>query len=143
MYRNDVSNVTEAMKARFRDAWQDPQAVLDALAACSEKADVQRLQAPGGNNRGNSWTKGNTGITRFNTIVPPNSREYWWGSCSFHVGLWAGNSQFTNATSEHNGGANFLFADGSTHFLKGSIDIRTYWSLGTRADGEIISADSY
>ena len=39
--------------------------------------------------------------------------------------------------------ANFLFADGSVHFLKSSIAIKTYWALGTKANGEIISSDSY
>jgi hypothetical protein len=34
-------------------------------------------------------------------------------------------------------------ADGSTRFIKSSISMPTYWSLGTRAYGEIISSDSY
>ena len=38
---------------------------------------------------------------------------------------------------------NFLFADGSVHFLKSSINIKTYWALGTKANGEVISSDSY
>ena len=43
----------------------------------------------------------------------------------------------------HPGGANVLFADGSVRFLKSSISIRTYWALGTKANGEVISSDSY
>ena len=38
--------------------------------------------------------------------------------------------------SRHPGGANFLFADGSTHFLNESIDYATYQRLGARGDGE-------
>jgi prepilin-type N-terminal cleavage/methylation domain-containing protein/prepilin-type processing-associated H-X9-DG protein len=45
--------------------------------------------------------------------------------------------------SRHPGGANFLFADGSVHFLKNSINRVTYANLGSRAGGEIVSADSY
>jgi prepilin-type N-terminal cleavage/methylation domain-containing protein/prepilin-type processing-associated H-X9-DG protein len=45
--------------------------------------------------------------------------------------------------SFHPGGANALFADGSVHFLKETIDPRMIVSLITRAGGEIISADQY
>jgi prepilin-type processing-associated H-X9-DG protein len=52
-------------------------------------------------------------------------------------------SQFDNASSYHSGGSNFLFADGGVKFIKSTINMQVYWSLGTRAYGEIISADSY
>jgi prepilin-type processing-associated H-X9-DG protein len=45
--------------------------------------------------------------------------------------------------SRHPGGANFLFSDGSVKFLKDSTNITTVWALGSRAQGEVISADSY
>ncbi len=45
--------------------------------------------------------------------------------------------------SMHPGGCNFLFADGSVHFLKSGIDPRTYQYMMTRAGGEIISGNSY
>jgi prepilin-type N-terminal cleavage/methylation domain-containing protein/prepilin-type processing-associated H-X9-DG protein len=47
------------------------------------------------------------------------------------------------ANSNHPGGVNICFADGSVHFLKDSVSIQTWWGLGTRASGEIISSDSY
>lgn len=40
--------------------------------------------------------------------------------------------------SEHAGGAQFLFGDGSVKFLSENIDHRTYQRLGGRADGEPI-----
>jgi prepilin-type processing-associated H-X9-DG protein len=61
-------------------------------------------------------------------------------------------------SSRHPGGANFVFADGSVHFLKGVLrnsgrrsDGTTIYSptslilqaLGTRSGGEVVSADSY
>ena len=45
--------------------------------------------------------------------------------------------------SLHPGGANFAMADGSVKFIKNSINYKAYRGLGTRAGGEILSADSY
>jgi prepilin-type processing-associated H-X9-DG protein len=56
--------------------------------------------------------------------------------------------------SLHPGGANFLFADGSVHFLKNTIDMGAptfggvnntgvYRRLSTRAGGETVTADAY
>jgi prepilin-type N-terminal cleavage/methylation domain-containing protein len=42
------------------------------------------------------------------------------------------------AFSWHDGGAFFAFADGSVHFLQESIEFRTYRSLGTINDGNVI-----
>ena len=50
---------------------------------------------------------------------------------------------YQNSSSKHPGGASFLFCDGSTRFLKSSVAMRTYWALGTKANGEAISSDSY
>jgi prepilin-type N-terminal cleavage/methylation domain-containing protein/prepilin-type processing-associated H-X9-DG protein len=45
--------------------------------------------------------------------------------------------------SEHPGGANFAFCDGSVKFIKNTIAFSTYQALSTRAKGEILSSDSY
>jgi prepilin-type N-terminal cleavage/methylation domain-containing protein/prepilin-type processing-associated H-X9-DG protein len=45
--------------------------------------------------------------------------------------------------SFHPGGCNFLFADGSVHFLKQTLNPATFVSLITYNRGEIISSDSY
>jgi prepilin-type N-terminal cleavage/methylation domain-containing protein/prepilin-type processing-associated H-X9-DG protein len=48
-----------------------------------------------------------------------------------------------NPTSNHPGGVNVSFMDGSVHFIKNSVNLQTWWFMGTRGRGEIISADSY
>jgi prepilin-type N-terminal cleavage/methylation domain-containing protein/prepilin-type processing-associated H-X9-DG protein len=45
--------------------------------------------------------------------------------------------------SFHPGGVNVVFADGSVHFLKESMDPRVIVSLVSRAGGEIVSSDQY
>ena len=46
-------------------------------------------------------------------------------------------------TSQHPGGVNTLFADGSVHFLKNTTDVVPLAALCTRALGEVLSSDSY
>jgi prepilin-type processing-associated H-X9-DG protein len=45
--------------------------------------------------------------------------------------------------SRHPGGVNVLMADGSVKFMKNSVNQITWWALGTKAGGEVISANSY
>ena len=45
--------------------------------------------------------------------------------------------------SFHPGGANAIFADGSVHFLKETINIRVLAGLVTRAGGEVVPAGDY
>lgn len=45
--------------------------------------------------------------------------------------------------SQHSGGVNFAFSDGSIRFVKDSVSKPIYRSLSTRAGGEVISADAY
>ncbi|MEQ8849504.1 DUF1559 domain-containing protein [Botrimarina sp.] len=43
------------------------------------------------------------------------------------------------AFSWHPGGALFAFVDGSVHFLNQDLDVRLFWLLGDRLDGEVIN----
>lgn len=42
------------------------------------------------------------------------------------------------AMSFHNGGAQFVFADGSVHFINENVDLQTYQNLGNRRDGQTL-----
>ena len=48
-----------------------------------------------------------------------------------------------DASSRHSGGVNVLFLDGSVRGVKSTVSLPVWWALGTRAGGEVISADSY
>jgi prepilin-type processing-associated H-X9-DG protein len=45
--------------------------------------------------------------------------------------------------SNHPGGVNACMGDGSVRFFKDTIAIPTWWAVGTRAGGEVVSADAY
>jgi len=45
--------------------------------------------------------------------------------------------------SQHPGGANFLFCDGSVKFIKQTINFATYQQVSTRDLGEIVGSDAY
>jgi prepilin-type N-terminal cleavage/methylation domain-containing protein/prepilin-type processing-associated H-X9-DG protein len=64
---------------------------------------------------------------------------------SFGTTVWSSRFSYANRgfKSNHPGGANFLFADGSCHFLKSSISLVTLCALGSKAGGEVLSSDSY
>jgi prepilin-type N-terminal cleavage/methylation domain-containing protein/prepilin-type processing-associated H-X9-DG protein len=127
---------------------QDPGAilpqVLQALSSCSTFA-AQNLNSSGAGDAdgGVDCWAGFMGATLFNTITPPNNPQYAWASCESTAGIQFAHAGIVNVTSNHSGGANYCFVDGSVHFLKSSMSVQTYWSLGTRADGEVIDASSY
>jgi prepilin-type N-terminal cleavage/methylation domain-containing protein/prepilin-type processing-associated H-X9-DG protein len=45
--------------------------------------------------------------------------------------------------SNHVGGVNFLFADGSVRFVPNATDQHVIWAWGTKAGGEIVSGQDY
>ena len=113
------------------------------LNACN--AAFQGSAANGQNNpwRGIYWEVGANGMTWFNTIVTPNSKQYPWGDCRDQGGGWPDESTFANASSNHPGGVNVLMADGSVRFIKDTITTQTWWAMGTKDGNEVIGADSY
>jgi len=51
------------------------------------------------------------------------------------------NNRLNAFGSGHQGGANFALADGSVRFLNQNMSLITFQSLGTRANGEVISGE--
>ncbi len=126
--------------AQQYDANQNPAAVLAGLQACTAEWQAHK----GFNNaRGIFWEVGSLGMTMFNTIAPPNSTQYPWGDCRYTGGGYPNDATFANVNSLHPGGINVLMADGSVRFVKDAISQATWWALGTRANGEVLSSDAY
>jgi prepilin-type processing-associated H-X9-DG protein len=80
-------------------------------------------------------------MTLFNTIVTPNQYNQNWTHCSSISSTAL--AALSNSDSYHPGGVNVLLADGHVKFIKNSIGLQTWWSLGTKGNNEVISADSY
>jgi prepilin-type N-terminal cleavage/methylation domain-containing protein/prepilin-type processing-associated H-X9-DG protein len=122
-------------------------ATLADLQACAVAFAAQTTAKPGNTNqKGFRWGESEGGFALFNTIIPPSSTTYTFAWCRPGGGSnssEASDGMYQGSSSNHPGGANFLFSDGSVHFLKSSISIKTYWALGTKSGGEIISSDSY
>lgn len=56
---------------------------------------------------------------------------------------YGGTSGASTASSNHTGGVNVAFCDGSVKFIKDNVNPQTWWGLGSRNGGEVISSDSY
>jgi prepilin-type N-terminal cleavage/methylation domain-containing protein/prepilin-type processing-associated H-X9-DG protein len=85
------------------------------------------------------WYSGYWTYTRYNHVMPPNGNNCGYGNCCMD----AGSGGAYTASSRHSGGVNMLLADGSVKFIKSSVSAPTWWALGTRAGGEVLSSDSY
>ena len=125
------------------NAASNPALVFSALAQCA--AAFQTSLTAIQDDRGFRWCMGTTGWTMFNTIQTPSDSQYRNGGCRDNgtVGQFPNDGFSYGSSSAHPGGANALFADGSVKFVKSSISYPTWWALGTRNGGEVISADAY
>jgi prepilin-type N-terminal cleavage/methylation domain-containing protein/prepilin-type processing-associated H-X9-DG protein len=143
-YRGNGVNGT-SVSTNVADAWLNPTQVATDLTTCTSA--FQALTAGSNNlidNEGQWWITGATAYVMFNTIVPPNSNQYAWGSCrNACSGCSPDGSSYVNASSNHSGGCNVLMADGSVRFTKSSINQQTWWSIGTKANNEVVDANSY
>jgi prepilin-type N-terminal cleavage/methylation domain-containing protein/prepilin-type processing-associated H-X9-DG protein len=124
--------------AEIMDASSNWPAVQAGLQVCASAWSAQSATLSTG--RGNYWFHGTNAQTLFNTVLTPNTKSYSFAFCSDAA---IGDAEFVVANSNHPGGVNVLFGDGSVKFIKDSINQSTWWALGTRANGEVISSDSY
>ena len=71
-------------------------------------------------------------------IMTPNTKSCWFSNTALSK-----NWSMLDASSNHPGGVNVGFLDGSVKFLKNSISQAAWWAIATKAGGEVVSADSY
>jgi prepilin-type N-terminal cleavage/methylation domain-containing protein/prepilin-type processing-associated H-X9-DG protein len=156
--QNFTTGVNEGGPSGYYDVWQTITTVPATAPGTTMAAWLQNCNANFATaslasqtlstNRGWLWSWAAESMTMFNTIVPPSSTQYPWASCRNGCGgacgvVSADHSNITPATSNHPGGCNIMMADGHVQFIKSSISMNTWWQLGTKANGEVISSDSY
>ena len=95
--------------------------------------------------KGARWASGRVGFTLFNTVAVPNDARLSGGvSCRIGCsGCYSDTSAVVPASSNHAGGVNVLCADGSTKFIKDTVNPSVWWALGSKNSGEVVSSDSY
>jgi prepilin-type N-terminal cleavage/methylation domain-containing protein/prepilin-type processing-associated H-X9-DG protein len=120
-------------------AFDDAAGIQGAFADCD--AAWQAGTATLAVSRGSAWSSGAMAMTLFNTVAPPNAEANDWASCGGNDSI--GMSNLSNADSYHPGGVNVLMVDGSVKFIKNSVNLSSWWSLGTIGGGEVVSADSF
>ena len=146
---NSVLNVTQVASLGVYDAttqYANGNPVLaNTLATCTTAFKAATTQAMTlSNDNGIRWSWGSVGMALFNTVAVPNSTQYTFNSCRNQcLGCSPDESTFSNAQSNHPGGCNFLMGDGSVRFIKSTVNQGTYLAIGTKAGGEVVSADQY
>jgi prepilin-type processing-associated H-X9-DG protein len=117
---------------------------LTTLAA-SCQATTSYYTAAGANlpawdQKGDDWMHNNCAQGGcYSHIMNPNKR-----ACFFSDET-SSHTYYTivGASSNHPGGVNVGFLDGSVKFVKDSVSQATWWAISTKAGGEVVSADSY
>jgi prepilin-type N-terminal cleavage/methylation domain-containing protein/prepilin-type processing-associated H-X9-DG protein len=92
--------------------------------------------------QGEDWAWGLNDYSMGNVLLPPNPKI---PNCNVSPGnnISIYLPGMYGLSSYHPGGANVLMCDGSVRFLKDSTNNMTIWKLGSRAQGEILSADEF
>jgi prepilin-type N-terminal cleavage/methylation domain-containing protein/prepilin-type processing-associated H-X9-DG protein len=128
-----VADFTTGIISPIADVFFSPAqpTTLDAAVAACQAIDIYNPASQFPLFMGAPWINGQH---VFQHVTPPNTR-----SCGFFTALRAS----MPPSSHHPGGVNFLLADGSVRFIRDTINLGTWRAIGTRAGGEVISADSY
>lgn len=89
---------------------------------------------PGGgywsNARGAKWVDGHYGDANYNHFLLPNDPRWDCSNASHNPGLAA-------ARSQHAGGVNVLFGDGSVRFVTNGVSVAAWQAIATRSAGDV------
>jgi prepilin-type N-terminal cleavage/methylation domain-containing protein/prepilin-type processing-associated H-X9-DG protein len=134
--------------AAITDGTSNTLAMMELIQTVSPNTDA--LGNYGLDRRARIWND-DTGTYEVSTRLPPNSPTPDYGNCindprNFAPCLSNPSdplNYYLASRSKHPGGVNVLLCDGSSRFIKNTINLPTWQALSTRALGEIISSDSY
>jgi len=96
--------------------------------------------------KGASWAPDYCGVGGgYSHLLAPNKTACFFTNYNYaKYGPFPGNDDITmiGAQSNHPGGVNVGFLDGSVKFVKDTINLATWGSIATKSAGEVVSADS-
>jgi prepilin-type N-terminal cleavage/methylation domain-containing protein/prepilin-type processing-associated H-X9-DG protein len=124
-------------------AFHNQTGAISSTSPAGTNADsrgAMELASPGANIFNTNFPPNSNGtdvILSCEPTVPPTSPLACVTNQSIDGQLWAA------ARSAHPGGVNAAMADGSVRFVKSTINRAVWVALGTRAGGEVVSADQY
>jgi prepilin-type N-terminal cleavage/methylation domain-containing protein/prepilin-type processing-associated H-X9-DG protein len=88
---------------------------------------------------GSVWLDDNCGKGGcYSHIMTPNKKSCWFSNATLSK-----NWTMLDASSNHSGGVNVSFLDGSVKFMKDAINQTTWWAISTKSGGEVVDASSY
>ncbi len=90
--------------------------------------------------QGMSWVMGEMCCTAYNHVAPPNGKTC---AGTGYPGTMANMPMQVPPSSRHPGGVNALMGDGGARFIKSTVALTTWRAIGTRAGGEVVSADAF
>jgi prepilin-type processing-associated H-X9-DG protein len=107
--------------------------VTDGLSNTLCVGEISKNIPSGGANHFRSWIRGNNGGSGMTKCVTfPINSTFYNGSNNFNE---------ISFMSNHSGGANFALGDGSTRFIRDSIDLTMYRAASSLNSGEVSSLD--
>jgi prepilin-type N-terminal cleavage/methylation domain-containing protein/prepilin-type processing-associated H-X9-DG protein len=116
------------------DAYTNPTPLATLVQNCQAAASTT---APNNGQKGCEWLDDNGGRGGgYSHIMTPNKP-----ACGFSSSVISKSNTMIGASSNHPGGVNVGFLDGSVKFIKDSINQNTWWAICTKAGGEVVSAD--
>jgi prepilin-type N-terminal cleavage/methylation domain-containing protein/prepilin-type processing-associated H-X9-DG protein len=112
--------------------------IVTSLAGALDAPPASCLTFPGTRirYRGQQYYRNLPQTSYYSHTMTPNFKKWDCGDTSYVA-------SHTAARSYHPGGVNTVFCDGSVKFIKDSVNIATWRALGSKAGGEVISADAY
>jgi prepilin-type N-terminal cleavage/methylation domain-containing protein/prepilin-type processing-associated H-X9-DG protein len=120
------------------------QATLQNVAAACQP-DV--LSAATWDQKGMAWAPDYCGVGGgYSHLLAPNKPACFFQNYNYaRYGPFPGNDDITmiGAQSNHSGGVNVCFLDGSVKFIKDSVSLPVWGAIATKNGGEVVSADQF
>lgn len=118
--------------------------LAQALVAACQSLPAGTMSQGADTYSGGIWAGSHSGTLRFNSYNHFNTPNKLMCTTSDGAGGSPGGfNSLIPPNSNHPGGVNVGFCDGSVRFIKNTINTTTWWAIGTRNGGEVVSADAY